>query len=138
MRETALSGAMIGKGDHRHFMKKEIFEQPTVIGDTLSSLFNPAMRNVHLPDLPFDLAAVSQITIIACGTSYHAGLVAKYWLEQLARVTVAVDIASEFRYRAAEMPPGGFPSSSRNRARPPTRWRRCAMPARKGSTSPWW
>jgi glucosamine--fructose-6-phosphate aminotransferase (isomerizing) len=108
VRETALSGAMIGKGDHRHFMRKEIFEQPTVIGDTLSSLFNPTTRNVHLPALPFDLAAVSQVSIIACGTSYHAGLVAKYWLEQIARVAVAVDIASEFRYRAAEMPPGGL------------------------------
>jgi glucosamine--fructose-6-phosphate aminotransferase (isomerizing) len=108
IRETALSGAMIGKGNHRHFMKKEIFEQPAVIGDTLQSLFNPATRSVHLPPLPFDLAEVSKVTIIACGTSFHAGLVAKYWLEQFARIPVEVDIASEFRYRAAEMPERGL------------------------------
>ncbi len=107
IRETALSGELIGKGNHRHYMKKEIFEQPTVIGDTLLSLFNPATRSVHLPELPFDLAGVSRLTIIACGTSYHAALVAKYWLEKLARISVEVDIASEFRYRAADMPAGG-------------------------------
>jgi len=104
IRQTAVSGAMIGKGDHRHFMKKEIFEQPTVIGDTLLSLFNPATRSVHLPDIPFDLAAVARISIIACGTSYHAALVAKYWLEQIARIGVEVDIASEFRYRETILP----------------------------------
>jgi glucosamine--fructose-6-phosphate aminotransferase (isomerizing) len=108
IRETALSGAMIGKGNHRHFMKKEIFEQPAVIGDTLGAHFNPARRSVHLPPLPFELAAVTKVTIIACGTSFHAGLVAKYWLEQYARIPVEVDIASEFRYRAAEMPEGGL------------------------------
>jgi glucosamine--fructose-6-phosphate aminotransferase (isomerizing) len=105
---TALSGALIGKGAHAHFMKKEIFEQPAVIGDTLQSLFNPATRTVHLPSLPFDLAAIERVTIIACGTSWHAALVAKYWIEQLARVSVEVDIASEFRYRAPDMPQGGL------------------------------
>ncbi|HLJ64597.1 MAG TPA: glutamine--fructose-6-phosphate transaminase (isomerizing), partial [Stellaceae bacterium] len=108
IRETALSGALIGKGNHRHFMKKEIFEQPSVIGDTLKSLFNPATRRVHLPPLPFDLAALTKVTIVACGTSFHAGLVAKYWLERIARIPVEVDIASEFRYRAADMPEGGL------------------------------
>ncbi len=108
IKETALSGALIGKGNHRHFMKKEIFEQPTVIGDTLLAHFNPGTRSVHLPDLPFDLAKVSRVTLIACGTSFHAALIAKYWLEQIARVSCEVDIASEFRYRAAEMAPGGL------------------------------
>jgi glucosamine--fructose-6-phosphate aminotransferase (isomerizing) len=108
IKETALSGALIGKGNYRHFMKKEIFEQPTVIGDTLLAHFNPATRSVHLPDLPFDLAAVSRVTLIACGTSFHAALIAKYWLEQIARVSCEVDIASEFRYRAADMPVGGM------------------------------
>jgi glucosamine--fructose-6-phosphate aminotransferase (isomerizing) len=108
IKETALSGALIGKGNHRHFMKKEIFEQPTVIGDTLLAHFNPGTRSVHLPDLPFDLAQVSRVTLIACGTSFHAALIAKYWLEQIARVSCEVDIASEFRYRAAEMSPGGL------------------------------
>jgi len=107
IRETALSGALIGKGNHRHFMKKEIFEQPAVIGDTLQEHFNPATRSVHLPELPFDLAQVSRLSIIACGTSFHAGLIAKYWFEQIARVSCEVDIASEFRYRAADMPEGG-------------------------------
>jgi glucosamine--fructose-6-phosphate aminotransferase (isomerizing) len=108
IKETALSGAMIGKGNYRHFMKKEIFEQPAVIGDTLNAHFNPATRSVHLPALPFDLAAITRATIIACGTSYHAGLVAKYWIEQIARLPVEVDIASEFRYRAPDMPKGGL------------------------------
>ena len=108
IKETALSGAAIGKGNYPHYMKKEIFEQPAVMGDTLNAHFNPATREVHLPHLPFDLGAVTRVTIIACGTSYHAGLVAKYWIEQLARLPVEVDIASEFRYRAPEMPPGGL------------------------------
>ncbi len=108
IKETALSGAATGKGNHRHFMKKEIFEQPAVMGDTLNEHFNPATRKVMLPDLAFDLAKIERATIIACGTSYHAGLVAKYWIEQLARVPVEVDIASEFRYRAPDMQQGGL------------------------------
>src|SRR5579863_2703442 len=95
IRKTALSGALIGKGGHPHFMKKEIFEQPAVIGDTLRALFNPATRSVHLPKLPFELAKVERISIVACGTSYNAGLIARYWVEGLARVPVEVDIASE-------------------------------------------
>ncbi len=105
---TALTGALIGKGNHRHFMQKEIYEQPAVVGDTLHALINPATRSVVLPPLPFDLSTISRITIVACGTSYNAGLVAKYWLEQVARVSVEIDIASEFRYRAADMMPGGL------------------------------
>src|SRR6185312_12802797 len=108
IKETALSGAAIGKGNHRHFMKKEIFEQPAVIGDTLMAHFNPVTRSVHLPHLPFDLGAIERATIIACGTSYHAGLIAKYWIEQIARVPCDVDIASEFRYRAPDMQKGGL------------------------------
>ena len=69
IRESAASGALIGKGNYRHFMQKEIFEQPAVIGDTLNALVNPATRTVHLPELPFDLAAIERVTIIACGTS---------------------------------------------------------------------
>ncbi|MGB8182865.1 MAG: glutamine--fructose-6-phosphate transaminase (isomerizing) [Stellaceae bacterium] len=104
IRKTALSGALIGKGRHPHFMKKEIFEQPTVIGDTLRALVNPATRTVHLPKLPFDLAAIDRISIVACGTSYNAGLIARYWIEGLARLPVEVDIASEFRYRESLVP----------------------------------
>jgi glucosamine--fructose-6-phosphate aminotransferase (isomerizing) len=108
IRQTALSGAMIGKGNHRHFMHKEIWEQPGVVGDTLHAFINPATRRVVLPDLPFDLARIPKLTIVACGTSFNAGLTAKYWFESLARLPVEVDIASEFRYRAAAMPEGGL------------------------------
>jgi glucosamine--fructose-6-phosphate aminotransferase (isomerizing) len=108
IRLTALSGALIGKGNHRHFMLKEIYEQPAVIGDTLNTMFNPATRQIALPSLPFDIATVPKITIIACGTSFYAGLVAKYWFERVARVSVEIDIASEFRYREAPMPEGGL------------------------------
>jgi len=107
VRETALSGALIGKGNYRHFMQKEIFEQPAVIGDTLQALINPATRTIHLPDLPFALGDLGRITIVACGTAYFAGLVTKYWLEQIARIPVEADVASEFRYRAPAMPPNG-------------------------------
>jgi glucosamine--fructose-6-phosphate aminotransferase (isomerizing) len=99
VRLTQLSGAMIGKGQHRHFMLKEIYEQPQVIGDTLNTMFNPATRTITLPGLPFDLAAIGRVSIVACGTSYYAGMVAKYWIERIARVGVDVEIASEFRYR---------------------------------------
>ncbi len=107
IRESALSGALIGKGNYNHFMQKEIFEQPAVIGDTINALVNPGTRTVYLPELPFALGEVERISVIACGTSWHAGLVAKYWLERIARIAVDVDIASEFRYRAPAMPRGG-------------------------------
>jgi glucosamine--fructose-6-phosphate aminotransferase (isomerizing) len=108
VKQTALSGALIGKGEYRHFMQKEIFEQPAVIGDTLQSFLNPLNRTVELPDLGIDFAAIPRITISACGTAFFAGLVAKYWFEQIARQPVEVDIASEFRYREAPMPKGGL------------------------------
>ena len=108
VRQTATSGAMIGKGNFPHFMLKEIYEQPAVIGDTLHTLLNPWNNVVTLPKLPFDLTRITRVTIIACGTSYHAGMVAKYWLEQIARVPVDCDIASEFRYRAVDMTQGGL------------------------------
>ena len=107
IRESAASGALIGKGNYRHFMQKEIFEQPAVIGDTLNALINPATRTVHLPELPFALGELERVTMIACGTAYHACIVAKYWLERIARISVEIDIASEFRYRAPAMPRGG-------------------------------
>ena len=105
--QTELSGALIGKGNFRHFMQKEIFEQPSVVGDTLHAFAEPLGGTVHLPALPFDLAKVPRITIAACGTASYAGQVAKYWLERLARVPVEFDIASEFRYREAPLPAGG-------------------------------
>src|SRR5262245_18154487 len=107
IRQTAMSGALIGKGNYRHFMLKEISEQPAVIGDTLHSFINPLARRVELPALPVDWAKVPRLTLLACGTSYYACMVAKYWFEQVARLPVEIDIASEFRYRAAPMPKDG-------------------------------
>lgn len=108
IKQTKLTGAMIGKGNHRHFMMKEIMEQPAVIGETLNSFFNPKSRTITLPDLPFDWNSLTKVTIVACGTSYYAGMVAKYWFEKLARLPVEVDIASEFRYRSMPLPEGGL------------------------------
>lgn len=105
--QSSYSGAMIGKGNHRHFMHKEIFEQPTVIGDTLESYVNREERKVALPELPFSFKDVPKITIVACGTAYYAGFVAKYWLESIAKIPVEVDIASEFRYREGPLPENG-------------------------------
>ncbi|MSO88834.1 MAG: glutamine--fructose-6-phosphate transaminase (isomerizing) [Rhodospirillaceae bacterium] len=107
MKVTALSGALIGKGNHRHYMHKEIHEQPAVIGDTLRSFVNTATRSVTLPPMAFDLARATRLTAIACGTSFHACMIAKYWFETIARLPVEIDIASEFRYRSADMPAGG-------------------------------
>lgn len=104
---TALTGASIGKGQYRHFMLKEIFEQPAVIGDTMTALVTPENK-LALPDLPFDWNTVPRLTIVGCGTAYYAGMVAKYWFEQLAKLPVEIDIASEFRYREAPMPAGGL------------------------------
>ena len=108
VRPTAISGAMIGKGNYRHYMLKEIYEQPAVMGDTINTVVSPTDRWVHLPDLGLDLAKISRITIVACGTSYYSGLVAKYWLERYARIGVEVDVASEFRYREAPVDPNGL------------------------------
>jgi glutamine---fructose-6-phosphate transaminase (isomerizing) len=105
---SSISSAMLGKGNYAHFMQKEIHEQPAVIGDTLNSFFNPANRTITLPALPFDLATVPTVSIVACGTSYYAGMVGRYWIEKLARVPVEIDVASEFRYREAPMVKGGL------------------------------
>jgi glucosamine--fructose-6-phosphate aminotransferase (isomerizing) len=107
VRQSGISGAMIGKGNHRHFMLKEIHEQPAVIGDTLHSYLNPATRTVTLPALPVDWAKVSRLTMTACGTAFYACMVAKYWFEQLARLPVEVEVASELRYREPPMPKDG-------------------------------
>ena len=99
MTETRLSGAAVGKGNHRHFMHKEIHEQPTAIGDTLHSFFNPVERRVVLPPTPVDPTRIARLSIVACGTSFYAALVARYWFERLARLPVDIDVASEYRYR---------------------------------------
>jgi len=96
---SAITNALIDKGNYRHFMQKEIFEQPQVVGQTISPHLDPNTASLLIPDLPFALSDVRRVTIVACGTSYYAGLVARYWIEQWVRVPVEVDIASEFRYR---------------------------------------
>ena len=105
---SGVSGAMIDKGNHRHFMQKEIYEQPVVVAQTLRSYLRRMENQVAMPDMDFDLSAVNRITIVACGTSYYAGLVAKYWIEKFARVPVDIDVASEFRYRDPVLEPGGL------------------------------
>jgi glucosamine--fructose-6-phosphate aminotransferase (isomerizing) len=100
---------LVDKGNHRHFMAKEITEQPEVVGHTLAEYVNFAERRVVLPaNLPFDFADLDRLTITACGTAYLAGLTAKYWFEKFARLPVDVDIASEFRYRQAPLPKNGL------------------------------
>jgi glucosamine--fructose-6-phosphate aminotransferase (isomerizing) len=106
--ESGASSAPIEKGNYAHYMQKEIFEQPVVVADTLQSYIRPFEGEVALPDVDFDLAAIDRLTIVACGTSYYAGLVAKYWIEQFARVPVDIDVASEFRYRDPVLEPGGL------------------------------
>jgi glucosamine--fructose-6-phosphate aminotransferase (isomerizing) len=104
---TALSGALIGKGNHRHYMLKEIHEHPEAVSATLRSYLDPGTRTVTPPELPFHWKDVPRLTITACGTAFYAGLIAKYWFERIARLPVEVDIGSEFRYREAPLPPGG-------------------------------
>lgn len=108
IRTTGLSGDAVGKGGYRHFMLKEIYEQPQVIGDTLHALINPVERRIVMPDIAaVDLAHAERLTLIACGTSYYACMTAKYWFESVARVPVEVDIASEYRYRDTVPPNNG-------------------------------
>lgn len=105
---SGASGQLIDKGNHRHFMAKEIYEQPIVVAQTLRGYLQRLEEKVTLPIPEFDLSAIRRVTIVACGTSYYAGMVAKYWFEQFARVAVDIDVASEFRYRAPVMEPGGL------------------------------
>ncbi|MDQ3246562.1 MAG: glutamine--fructose-6-phosphate transaminase (isomerizing), partial [Pseudomonadota bacterium] len=105
---SGASSQRIEKGNYRHYMQKEIYEQPIVVAQTLQSYVRPFEGEVALPDIDFDLGAIKRLTIVACGTSYYAGMVAKYWFEQFARVPVDIDVASEFRYRQPVLEPGGL------------------------------
>jgi len=105
---SGASAVAIEKGNFRHFMQKEIYEQPTVVAQTLRSYVRQVDESVALPQIDFDLSAINRVTIVACGTSYYAGLVAKYWFEQFARLPVDIDVASEFRYRDPVLEPGGL------------------------------
>jgi len=105
---SGVTGELISKGNHRHYMLKEIYEQPIVVAQTLRSYLQRMEEQVTLPIPDFDLSSVKRVTIVACGTSFYAGMVAKYWFEQFARVPVDLDVASEFRYRAPVMEEGGL------------------------------
>jgi glutamine---fructose-6-phosphate transaminase (isomerizing) len=101
-REIVHSGASsirIDKGNHRHFMQKEIYEQPVVVAQTLKSYLRPLEEQVALPQMDFDLSKINRVAIVACGTASYVGMIGKYWIEQFARIPVEVDFASEFRYR---------------------------------------
>ncbi|QNE05943.1 glutamine--fructose-6-phosphate transaminase (isomerizing) [Croceicoccus marinus] len=106
--KSGASAAAIEKGNYRHFMQKEIFEQPTVVAQTLRSYVRQLERTVALPQIDFDITRINRITIVACGTSFYAGMVAKYWFETFARVPIDIDVASEFRYRDPVLEPGGL------------------------------
>jgi glutamine---fructose-6-phosphate transaminase (isomerizing) len=109
MNFTQASSLLVDKGNHRHFMAKEIFEQPEVIGHTLAEYIDFADGTVALGDTPgIDLSQIDRLTITACGTGFYAALTAKYWFERLARIPTEVDIASEFRYREAPLDPKGL------------------------------
>ncbi len=103
------SSMLVDKGNHRHFMAKEIAEQPEVVGHTLAEYVDFSTRTIRVPEkLPFDFKTLDRITITACGTSAYVGLAAKYWFEKVARLPVDVDVASEFRYREAPMTKNGL------------------------------
>ena len=103
---SGASGQLMDKGNHRHFMLKEIYEQPVVVAQTLRSYLRPLEEQVALPDMDFDLGKVERLAIVACGTASYVGMIGKYWVEQLARLPVEVDVASEFRYRDPVLTPG--------------------------------
>ncbi|MFN5759709.1 MAG: glutamine--fructose-6-phosphate transaminase (isomerizing), partial [Sphingomonadaceae bacterium] len=105
---SGVTAAAVEKGPYRHYMLKEIFEQPIVVAQTLQSYIRAVEEQVALPQMDFDLSEIKRITIVACGTSFYAGMVAKYWFEQFARVPVDIDVASEFRYRNPVLEPGGL------------------------------
>ncbi len=107
--KIATGSFLADKGNHRHFMAKEIHEQPEVVGRTLAHYVNFTAGRVEIPfDLPFDFKDLKRLSISACGTAYLAGLVSKYWFERLARIPVEIDVASEFRYREAPLEPGSL------------------------------
>ncbi len=106
--DSGASAETISKGNHAHFMRKEIFEQPIVVAQTLQSYVRPFEGEVSMPSFDFDLAGIERVTMVACGTSFYAGMVAKYWFERFARLPVDLDVASEFRYRDPVLDPGGL------------------------------
>src|SRR6266446_3302473 len=107
--KSLASALRVDKGNYRHFMAKEIHEQPEVVSHTLARYIDTAAERVRLPaPLPFDFRTLERVSMSACGTAYYAGLVAKYWFERFARLPVEIDVASEFRYREVPLNAGGL------------------------------
>ena len=105
--KSTASAQLVDKGNHKHFMAKEIHEQPEVVGHTLAHYIDMTTEKVVLPGkLPFDWKKIKRLSLSACGTAFYAGLVAKYWFERFAKLPVEIDIASEFRYREAPLEKG--------------------------------
>ena len=100
------SASLVDKGQHRHFMAKEIFEQPEVISHTFAHYVNANEATVHIPEFDFDTSEIKRIVLIACGSAYYAAMTGRYWLETLAGISTDIDIASEFRYRDVAMDEG--------------------------------
>ena len=96
------------KGIFKHFMSKEIHEQPEVIGKSLSNYIDMDNGTLNMPNLPYDLASISNVTLVACGSSYYAGLISRDWFEKFTNIKVDVEIASEFRYREPPMDSSGL------------------------------
>jgi glutamine---fructose-6-phosphate transaminase (isomerizing) len=107
--KVAGSAALVQKGEHRHFMLKEIHEQPTVVGRTLAQYIDVASGTIKMPrDAKLDFRDINRVSITACGTSFYAALIAKYWFERYAVLPVEIDIASEFRYRDVPLEAGNL------------------------------
>lgn len=104
---SSLSAISIGKENYRHFMQKEIFEQPSVIGDNIHAYYNPVTSEINFPKTDIDYKNISKITLVGCGTSYYAAKVATYWLERITGIEAVAEIASEFRYRKPVLPKNG-------------------------------
>ena len=105
-RTIAIDSARVDKAGYKHFMAKEIAEQPSVLKNTLQNYIIEDGTNIELPTNDIDLASIERLTMVACGTAFYAALTAKYWFEKIARVPVEVDVASEFRYREPPVAPG--------------------------------
>lgn len=105
--KSSYTGNLTSKGDFRHFMQKEIFEQPEVIAETISSFLHSSQELIAMPEINIDWQNIERLTITACGTAFYAGMVGKYWFEEFARLSVELDIASEFRYHNPPLPKNG-------------------------------
>ena len=104
--KISIDASQVNKGGYKHFMAKEIAEQPSVLRHTLQNYINADGTEINLPTNEINLSKIERLTIVACGTAFYAALTAKYWFEKIARISVEVDVASEFRYREPPIAPG--------------------------------